>query len=101
MKLKIEIPDEDEDWVCHREIPLTQLQELPELLVAYDQSVVLPGGEVLRVSAHYGKHNGLSIITVQEGGEHKASIEARYNDPPPQLIFTISKKMCVRMTVLK
>jgi hypothetical protein len=71
MKLKIEIPDANgsDDWECHRELLLAPWHPerddvLPELLVAYDQSVVLPNGEALVFSAHYGKHNRLCWIMV-------------------------------------
>ena len=108
MKLRIEIPDADEgdDWACHRELPLAQwssdrAEVIPELLVAYDQLVALPSGDALQVSAHYGKHNGLSWIMVKEGSRHKASIEARSNDPPPRLIFTTSEGISVRLTIVK
>lgn len=108
MKLRIEIPDdnEEDDWVCHRELPLAQWHSasgdfIPELLVAYDQSVPLPSGDALQVSAQYGKHNGLCWIMVKEDGKHKASIEARSNDPSPRLVFTTSANICVRLTVVK
>ena len=92
--------------MCHRELPLAQWHSesadvIPELLVAYDQSVVLPNGETLEVSAHYGKHNGLSWIMVKEDGEHKASIEAVSNDPPPRLVFTTSAGGSVRLTIVE
>ncbi|MCF7789397.1 MAG: hypothetical protein K9N47_24965 [Prosthecobacter sp.] len=108
MKLRIEVPDanEDDDWVCHQELPLGQWHSdrahvIPELLIAYDQLVVLPNGETLDVSAHYGKHNGLSWIMVKERGTHKASIDALRNDPPPRLIFTTSEGISVRLSIVQ
>ena len=107
MKLQIEIPDanEDDDWVSHREVSLVELRSdsgdvIQELLVAYNQSIALPSGEEFQVSAHYGKHNGLSWIMVKEDGEHKASIEAISNDPPPRLIFTTSGGAIVRLAIV-
>lgn len=104
MKLRIEIPDADgsDDWVCHRELALVQRHsDTPELLEACDQSVVLPNGEALQVSCQYRKHNAVCWIMVEEGGKHKASIEARCNDLSPRLVFTTSENIDVRLTVVQ
>ena len=92
--------------MSHREVPLAALRSgsgdaIQELLVAYNQSIALPSGEEFHVSAHYGKHNGISWIMVKEDGEHKASIEAVSNDPPPRLIFTTSGGANVRLTIVE
>jgi hypothetical protein len=81
--------------------PSDSVNVIPELLVAYDRSVALPRGEAMLLSAHYGRHNELCWIMVKEGGSHKASIEARSNDPPSRLIFTTSEGICVRLSIVK
>ena len=108
MKLIVEIPDDDEsdDWLCHRELHLGRLPcdsvgFDPGLLEISCQSIVLPSGETLRVSAQYGEHNGRCWIMVKEAGKHKASIEARNNDPPPRLIYTTSEGIGVRLSIEK
>ncbi|MBA4016361.1 MAG: hypothetical protein C0483_04160 [Pirellula sp.] len=73
--------------------------DTPELLEAFDQSVVLPNGEALQVSGQYRKHNAVCCIMVEEGGKHKASIEARSNDSPLRLIYTTSEGIDVRLSI--